>query len=626
MRRKLLIFTILPALLVISGSWLLLSHSTYAADLKISSIKSTSEKEHISWHNFHDFVREIDLQNSTALFNSVYAALRQSASDIHPVGVTYFPAIVPKGTLLFHAGSGQMPEGLEWLAMDSEFSFNFGSRRRSYGRRSTQHRGPGGPGGGPGGGPHKMPKEDGKHPNPPPNRNEGGSKTMMTFRATRDLNRLLYLDGASAAKTSTGEMDTQKMISDLVQPKSNSTDDPDDGKHGMVERLYAERICNWGKAFGLDGFIRVEVGFELVLCDFLDGSVELVSNISYPMVSDVLELPPPTVISSENGWPLDDEGSIIEDDLTEEQLQILDKEDKWEDLIRRFDTMVSFDQIRAGFVHDKGDRRIQLDYRYLVTGINRTFLNPDPNNRRLLTENTTLEMQSKILRDLEQGLKKGFDSSESTDWQQVFDEVVDKFSPTLNAMSSLLGSEGYSAEEVAMNVTRYTGAFTRKFIDKVSPADSTSTTQRDLAVYQYIRPLKSLNTESDYLVWSSAVRVVAEVVDTLFDIHEWLWPVVLSTIQEDSLKDTDQRLLNSYLRLSQLLKALNWITLNYECERLCDNDEVCYTPSWGPSPLGWAIPDSTESSFGMHYDADKKRQVIDDQLKCINADFISRDR
>ena len=44
----------------------------------------------IQWDNYHEFVRDIDFDNSTAIFNSIRAALRQSPSDIHPVGVSYF--------------------------------------------------------------------------------------------------------------------------------------------------------------------------------------------------------------------------------------------------------------------------------------------------------------------------------------------------------------------------------------------------------------------------------------------------------------------------------------------------------------------------------------------------------
>ncbi|SJM88733.1 uncharacterized protein ZBIST_4922 [Zygosaccharomyces bailii] len=626
MRKRFALSVALPtALLLVFATWIVLFQSRSTSDLGLPKfIPLRESKEKITWRNFQDKVRPIDLENSTAIFNSIYAALRQSGSDLHPVGVTYFPAIIPKGTLLFHAGKGEMPEGLEWLAMDHEFSLNFGSRRQAYGRRSLSRRGkgPGGPGGsGKPGGPPGSGKQDQSSDQPKKNFDRSGSMTMMTFRATRDLNRFLYLDGASASKSTTGEMDTQKMISDLVGSQSNSTSDGDNGKRVMSERLYAERICSWGKKYGLEGIVRVEVGFELVLCDFLDGSTELVSNNSYPLVNDMLGLPPPTKITAENGWPLDANGTLIEDQLTEEQRAILKKEDDWETRMRKFDTMDSFGQLLAGEIHDKGDRRIHLDYRHMVTGLNRTYINPDPNNRRLLNDDISLEVELGMLHDLENSLRGGFDSSESTDWQQVLDEIVDKFSPMLKGMERVLDAEDKSVNIVAENITRYTTSFVRRFIEKQEEGSKLGS-GRDFAIYQYSRPLKDLATDSDYLIWSAVVRVVTEVVDTIYSLHETLWPIVLSEFQGDVVDDAYSRVTDSQQRLKGLIKALNWIPLNFECEKKCDWDEVCYTPSWGPSPLGWALPDSTDEHFGMHFDSKRQRQVIDSELRCVKIDSL----
>ena len=62
-------------------------------------------------------------------------------------------------------------------------------------------------------------------PPPPPDEKGRGSQKMLTYRAARDLNKFLYLDGASAAKTDSGEMDTQLMLSNVIKEKLNLTDD-----------------------------------------------------------------------------------------------------------------------------------------------------------------------------------------------------------------------------------------------------------------------------------------------------------------------------------------------------------------------------------------------------------------
>ncbi len=65
--------------------------------------------------------------------------------------------------------------------------------------------------------------------------------------STREL-RLAYFDGASAGKTHTGTMDSQDLIVwRRVEP---------DKWMSEGERIRA--LCDWGKQFGLDGFVRME--------------------------------------------------------------------------------------------------------------------------------------------------------------------------------------------------------------------------------------------------------------------------------------------------------------------------------------------------------------------------------
>lgn len=600
-----------------------------------SFIGSVNGEDHlpveITLENYRDFVKPLDRANSTTLFNTIYAALRQASSDIHPIGLTYFPAVIPKGTLLYHTGKASIPEGLEWLAMDHEFSYSFAMHSVRYGRNASQgwmH------------GPTRAKKPSGDSsetppsmkPHGPPSRNDRAH--FLTFRATRDMTKLLYLDGASAAKTESGEMDTQKLLSDVIARRLNLTGDVDNDptkKFVMEERLYAERICKWGKPFGLDGYVRVEVGFEVVLCDFLNGSTELVSNITLPQLNKALGLPDPANVTTENGWPLDNEGHIIEEEMTPEQVRIMDQEDEWQKVLDEYSSMIGFDQIRAGYVHDKGDKRIELDYRYLVTGVNRTIGAANPNGRRLLNENISDDAKEIIVDDLEYALQRGFDSGMSTDWQQVVDEIVDKFAPVLKVMAQILDGNELEPKDVALKVTRYTLNFVLRFTGMDNSVRKSSEGNdfgygRHFAVYQYIRPLKDLRTDPDYLIWSALVNVVTDVVDTIYELHDLLMPVATSGLIPDHpelvVDNMVETISQARQKITSLVANLNWIALDYQCDRKCAWDEVCYTPSWGPSPLSWADPGSNRTAFGMHYDASLDRLVINKELQCISADFL----
>lgn len=84
---------------------------------------------------------------------------------------------------------------------------------------------------------------------------------LHTFTAKRDLN-LLYIDGMSAGKTNNGTLDSQDYV--LLQDADLSG-----GMFGEFER--ARGMCNisrddWGGR--VDGFLRMEAGFEIILCHF----------------------------------------------------------------------------------------------------------------------------------------------------------------------------------------------------------------------------------------------------------------------------------------------------------------------------------------------------------------------
>ncbi|MCQ5042095.1 hypothetical protein NE654_13560, partial [Akkermansia muciniphila] len=70
-----------------------------------------------------------------------------------------------------------------------------------------------------------------------------------------------------------------------------------------------------------------------------------------------LGLPAPTVISKEEGWPLDENGNLVEDQLTDDQKAILEREDGWEKTFSNFNAVKSFNWLRAGAAHDNGEHR-----------------------------------------------------------------------------------------------------------------------------------------------------------------------------------------------------------------------------------------------------------------------------
>lgn len=252
------------------------------------------------------------LRNANHIFNAVHSSMRQWGSSLNHNGMSFFLASVAEGTQLYHGrSSNESVKGMEWLAFEPEHALVFA--RPHHGPPPGKGKGPGrgGPGRGPPGqGPPPGPPAAssnskskthhrwGKPPPPPPppygdkyhpdwerpgwekhhgadrqepmnkrdpkakdnQDNEGGY--LHTYRTKHTLS-LLYIDGMSAGKTQKGTLDSTDAV--LLQV------DADEHNAFMWDFERGQALCNltrdeWGNR--VDGFLRMEMGFEIILCDF----------------------------------------------------------------------------------------------------------------------------------------------------------------------------------------------------------------------------------------------------------------------------------------------------------------------------------------------------------------------
>ncbi|KAI9369229.1 hypothetical protein BJX61DRAFT_164727 [Aspergillus egyptiacus] len=182
--------------------------------------------------------------NANRIFNAIHSSMRQWGSSLNHNGMSFFLASVPAGTQLYHGDFRSDPvKGPEWLAFEPEHALVF---THPF--------------------PHQPPPPGEGHPPPQqvfgkPDQLEDGF--LHSFAAARDL-RLLYIDGMSAAKTTNGTLDSQ----DRILFRSGQEDG---GEGRLDDRKRAKLFCQmirdrWHGR--LDGMIRMEAGFEIVLCDF----------------------------------------------------------------------------------------------------------------------------------------------------------------------------------------------------------------------------------------------------------------------------------------------------------------------------------------------------------------------
>lgn len=175
--------------------------------------------------------------------------MRQWGSSLNHNGMSFYPARVPKGTQLYHgSGNNSTITGMEWLAFEPEhallFARSLGHRPGRTGPRSSSQ------------GTDQSPlKEEHEAPFPQPT-----AGWLHTYSTKRDLN-LLYIDGMSAGKTTNGTLDSQDYIILNSSAPAFFFNDYERAQNmcTMAEEVWQGRI---------DGYLRMEMGFEVVLCDF----------------------------------------------------------------------------------------------------------------------------------------------------------------------------------------------------------------------------------------------------------------------------------------------------------------------------------------------------------------------
>lgn len=574
--------------------------------LHLNPIRKLSKNGQITLNNYEKHIKEIDLENATAIFNEVNNAVRQKNADLNPIGVSFFPAYIPVGTHLYHSthNDGKIPDSFEWTAMDYEFSYNFahfnrgkpGSRRRKHHGKFPGGKGPFGkvPGG-------KGPFGKGPHGGRMPPFGSGNSN-LLTFEVTEPLDRLFYLGGASAAKSETGEMDTQYILS-----QAESYDE-------FNERWAAEQICSWGKQHGgIDGYIRLEIGFEVVICNFQE-KLQLISNVTLSNVAELLEFPPEK-FSKASLEPRDEEereGKKMEEEKKEEE-----DEDPLNSqrslIIDGLEAMSGYEQYESGERVYSGDNRILLDFSKFVTPLNRTYISPDPYKRRIY--NISVDIRCKLVTELGRVLSTPNDPYTSTNWQVITTNIENKFGPILANLNTSLAL--YNVHEnlgiLGLNLTTYTFNFYRRYVNY--PEHDFSADTRRMAIWDYIHPYQSLKSSSDLLILSSLAKVQGALVDVMIGSFE-LSRDLMSVYKGPSMSKNEKNGLERQVQTLQsqvkgLLDTLRW-SLFYRCRQSCKIGEMCFIPTWGPSPLGWG-------NAGLGFvKGDDGRKRISSNCECIS--------
>ncbi|KAG8628037.1 hypothetical protein KVT40_003910 [Elsinoe batatas] len=255
--------------------------------------------------------------NSSAnhIFNAIHSSMRQWGSSLNHNGMSFFVSTVPAGTEFYHGTTSPTRiNGTQWLAFEPEHALIFA---RPHGRPPPKDDEPRAP-------PFDNPNDEGydvppqpilwhghpilpwqrihppRRPAPPPqqpiapspaspadqqqqpllapppshpdrpDRAGPGPGYLHTYHTLHALH-LLYLDGQSAAKSTLGTLDTQDLILRPLLPSPSASPSPSPSSGPMDEAHRAADLCALASTIWqgkIDGFLRMEGGFEVILCDF----------------------------------------------------------------------------------------------------------------------------------------------------------------------------------------------------------------------------------------------------------------------------------------------------------------------------------------------------------------------
>lgn len=318
--------------------------------------------------------------------------------------MSFFIATVPRGQKLYHGSpwAAKPVTGREWLAFEPEHAMLFtaagllpppGNLSNSHG--TPEHVNPSTTNSGPS---QRSPLQLLQHhrtfSNKAPFRMQNPKNGWQTWRrgwlhtyaAQHDLH-LIYVDGMSAAKTVNGTLDSQDYI--LL----NET-----GQHSVMwDLVRADRLCRFAEEEYLgkiDGFLRMEGGFEIMLCNFEKHLETLHIGRAKP-----------------DQFPEGDPGHVF-----------------------------AYFQAVASRYHGIGKERVRLNYDTFITAYNYPIhMVWDLGNLPRLFD-ASFDSLLPLRSDLRKLVMSSNAFDDSRDWQGIVDVIVTKYSPHLKYLTSTLVS------------------------------------------------------------------------------------------------------------------------------------------------------------------------------------------
>lgn len=491
--------------------------------------------------------------------------MRQFGSSVHHNGLSFYLATAPEGSMFYHGGfSPDRPDRFEWLAFEMEHAAQFAAswefvddlnlysaaestHGETISRTLLRHRSS-----------HSKSLSDSvyspfhqkalssQHPmatiyddddddnkGRPPSWPPYGKLRRGYFhfyRANRPLN-LLYIDGQAAAKCPLGSLDSQDLI--LLGRKDADTVPPTFGEWPRAEQLCA-LAEEWKHPNGvkIDGFIRMEAGFEIIYCDFSEqGGLDLVSVQA-------------SSFSNETGLAPHQVASVFE----------------W---LRAC----------AARFHGQPAGRLDIDWSSMVSAFSypMNISNPDWHRQDLpRVANATMESRLAVrdrLRDVfDTRGGQEVQNRKVVNWQGVVDNIVTRFSERLR----YIANNQWSHDGLLLAI----GTMVDPYISYTDRSSMPEHLAIDRCTQNFVDPSllhPDTWTPEDHAIATALERVSHSICDTLFFARNVLRDNRTTTASSDAgVKEAQQKVL-------ELTERLKWSTWR-ECNSCQSPEEICSIP------------------------------------------------
>ncbi|KAK1235380.1 hypothetical protein PQX77_001401 [Marasmius sp. AFHP31] len=459
------------------------------------------------------------------VFNTAHSLLQNWPNVRYRNGHALVPGTIPAGTLLYHGRSDpHFPNTSDWTSVDPEHSYLFCRL--------------------------------------------GDECWHLTLVATRPL-KIVYFDGSSAVKIRGGSMDVQDL---LLWGEAR-----DDKAFSEGERL--EMLCReWARPFGFDGFVRMEMDFEVMLCDMSPkGGLETVS---------LVKLHTEHTQASRNP----------------EEIKLR-----------------NFELIHSSSMHNEypGETRVKLDLSRLITLYDPHLWLPQfPSSPYRGQEkwdhraaNPGIDVNAFRLRVkevLEVEPPSTSTQGSSVDWSALMNVIVRRYGKRLEVLRYILDSASNLEDAFTKAFAQLEVMLMPYLLDDAIPDTRNTESTLNLGrIYDlcstshtsYILRTERISerlTKSEQLLLASIRTTSKEICRVL--VNAWgVGFLARSTDPEKSGHISIPDIIVTWQAdVTRLMEWLDW-SMWVKCKPACGDEELCYLPTWpffgGPPPADTYIPD-----------------------------------